>query len=268
MPVTPHHRCSSALAHSNAEAASLGTPRRSVGRSSQTPRDERCGDRSGRPGTLPPVPGRLTFPLLLALLQTGLFALLTWQEAVRGPLLALDPPLRRAIAGASVRPAGSDLGRFLSDLGNPQVALPVLASAVAFAWWRGRRERRGRHLRRLIAYTLPMAVIPLVVTPLKAAVGRGGPGSLTLAPGYPGLFPSGHTAMATLAYGGAALLVLPFVRRAAARRLLVAAAVPLVLAVGVALVYCGYHWPLDVVGSWLLCGALLTGVSCWSGTRG
>jgi undecaprenyl-diphosphatase len=194
-----------------------------------------------------------------------LFGLLTWQEAVRGPLLGLDPVLRTAIAGASVRPEGSPFGRFLSDLGDAQVALPVLGTALAFAWWRGRRRVP------LVAYAAPMAAIPLIVTPLKAAIGRGGPGSLTLAPGYPGLFPSGHTATATLAYGAAALLVLPFVRRTAARRLLITAAALLNAGVGVALVYCGYHWPLDVAGSWLLCGALLTaaaGTSCWWGNRG
>ncbi|MDX6345945.1 MAG: hypothetical protein QOF84_735 [Streptomyces sp.] len=257
--VTPHHRYRSALAHNSAEAASLGTPRRSVGRPSQTPRDERCGDRSGRLGTLPPVPGRPTFSLtlllLLLLLYVTLFGLLTWQEAVHGPLLALDPSLRTAVAGASVRPAGSPFGHFVADLGNPQIALPVLGLALAFAWWRGRRWRP------VVAYALTMAAIPLIVTPLKAAIGRDGPGSLTLTPGYPGLYPSGHAATATLAYGAATLLVLPFVRRTAARRLLVAAAVLLNAGVGVALVYCGYHWPLDVLGSWLLCGALLTGAA-------
>jgi undecaprenyl-diphosphatase len=35
----------------------------------------------------------------------------------------------------------------------------------------------------------------------------------------------------------------------------------LALAVGAALVWCGYHWPLDVVGSWLLAVALLSPVA-------
>jgi undecaprenyl-diphosphatase len=192
---------------------------------------------------------------MLLLLYVTLFGLLTWQEAVRGPLLALDPDLRTAIAGPSVRPEGTVFTHFVAKLGNIEAAVPMLGLALVFAWWRGRRWRP------VVAYALAMAAIPLIVSPLKAAIGRDGPGSLTLAPGYPGLFPSGHAATATLAYGAATLLVLPYVARKAARRLLVAAAVLLNTGVGVALVYCGYHWPLDVLGSWLLCGALLTGAA-------
>jgi undecaprenyl-diphosphatase len=180
-----------------------------------------------------------------------LFGLLTWQETVRGPLLALDPPLREAVAGASSRPhPRSVVGHFLSGLGDTWVAVPVLLVAMAYA------ARRGRRWLPPLVCAAAMAAVPLVVAPLKASTHRSGPGSLALAPGYPGLFPSGHTATATLAYGAAALLIAPWFGRAA-RRVLAAAAVLLNLAVGIALVYCGYHWPLDVAGGWLLCGALL-----------
>jgi undecaprenyl-diphosphatase len=193
-----------------------------------------------------------------------LFAVLTWQEAVHGRLLALDEPLRSAVAGASVHPAHrSAVGYFFADLGNAPVAVPVLVVTLVCTAWRGRRWVPP------VACAVAMAAVPLVVIPLKSAIGRGGAGSL--APGYPGLYPSGHTATAALAYGATALLLLPWLKRAAARRLLIAAAVLLNLAVGMALVYCGYHWPLDVIGSWCLCGALLSGaarVSCWSGNRG
>jgi membrane-associated phospholipid phosphatase len=259
----PHHRHCSALAHKRADAESVGTPRRSVGRSFQTPRDGRYGDRFGRPGTLPPVPGRTAF--LCAGLLFLLFGLLTWQEAVHGRLLALDGPLRTAIAGESVRPVGSPPGHFFADLGNAAVALPVLGAALAFAVRRGRRAALRHWWLPPLGYAL---AIPLIVSPLKAAIGRGGPGSLALSPGYPGLFPSGHAATATLAYGAAALLVLPWVRSRAARRALGGAVVLGNLAVGVALVYCGYHWPLDVLGSWLLCGGLLCLSFAGSGRSG
>lgn len=204
---------------------------------------------------------------------TALFGLLTWQEAIRGRLLALDGPVRSALAGPSLRPADrSPVGQFLADLGNAQVAVPVLLLAMAYTTRRARRAGLRRPWLPPVAYAVVMALVPLLVSLVKQQIGRAGPGSLTLSPGYPGLYPSGHTATAAVAYGGAVLLLLPWLVGKAARRLLVAAAVLLNGAVGVSLVYCGYHWPLDVVGSWLLCGALLAGaalaVSCWSGNRG
>jgi membrane-associated phospholipid phosphatase len=119
---------------------------------------------------------------------------------------------------------------------------------------------------------LAVAVMSLLVSVLKAWTGRTGPGSLDRPAAYPGLYPSGHAATTAVAFGLAALLLLPYLRRSAARRLLVAAAVLVNLSVGWALVRCGYHWPLDVAGSWLLSGALLTGVALavrsWSGSPG
>ncbi len=89
-----------------------------------------------------------------------------------------------------------------------------------------------------------MVLVPALVVPLKLLLAR--PGPLTEAAATR---PSGHTATALVAYGGAALLVhrrllLPS-RRAAA-----------VAATGCGLVLRGYHWPLDVVGSVLLFSGL------------
>jgi undecaprenyl-diphosphatase len=210
---------------------------------------------------------------VIVVVCTALFGLLTWQEAARGRLLALDGPVRSALAGPSLRPADtSPFLQFLADLGNAQVAVPVLLFAMVCTTWRAHRYGLPRRWLPPLAYTVAMAAVPLLVSLVKPLIGRGGPGSLTLSAGYPGLYPSGHAATAAVAYCGAALLVLPWLVRTAARRLLVAAAVLLNGAVGFSLVRCGYHWPLDVVGSWLLCGALLAGaalaVSCWSGNRG
>ncbi len=199
---------------------------------------------------------------------TALFGLLTWQEALRGRLLALDGPVRATFAGSSPHPADrSAVPQFLADLGNWQVAVPVLLLTMVCTTWRARRYGLPRPWLPPLAYALVMAAAPLLVALVKPLIGRAGPGSLTLSPGYPGLYPSGHTATAAAAYGGAALLLLPWLARRAARRLLVAAALLLNGAVGVALVHCGYHWPLDVVGSWLLCGALLAGAALAVGCR-
>ncbi|MDJ0343313.1 phosphatase PAP2 family protein [Streptomyces sp. H10-C2] len=265
-PATPHCRQGSALAHKSAGTKRSGTPRRSIGRSSQTPRVERHDDRHGRSGTLPPVPGRPIFlrtQVLVLVLSLLLFALITWQVVAGGPLVDADRWLLRRTQHTAARFAGlRSTGQFLCDIGNAQLAVPLLTAAIGHAAWRDGRAGVPRWWPRPLAAALAMAAVPLIVTCAKTVIARPSPGHHRLGPGsYPGFFPSGHTASATVAIGAAALLVLPYVHRAARRRLVAAAAVLLVAAVGVSLVWCGYHWPLDVVGSWCLSAALLAGVA-------
>ncbi|MEE1941821.1 phosphatase PAP2 family protein [Streptomyces sp. TRM 70361] len=235
--------------------------------------------RHGGPGTLPPVPGSPSrFPRLARfarlpghlrdvrrpaaaravsaalLLPLLLLAVLSWQVTVGGPTAAADGRLARALR-ANAPPAG--LAEFLADLGNAEVALPVLAAALGYAWLRGRR-RRPRPAA-VPAAVLAMAAVPAAVVPLKALTDRPGP------LGGTGYFPSGHAVTALVAYGAAALLVLPYVR-AAARRALTAAAALVCAGVGAGLVWRGYHWPLDVLGGWCLGVPLLAAVR-WAARR-
>ncbi|WP_406012998.1 phosphatase PAP2 family protein [Streptomyces sp. NBC_00984] len=238
-PELPQRRPGRAFAHT-AGASGSGTPHRSDGRSPQTPRGVRQTGPTGRPGTTPPVPGRPALFLSLVLTLLALFGLTAWQVAAGGPLRALDERAGRAVVGHG--PAR--LTEFLADLGNMQIALPVLGCAVAWALVRGAR-------REPLYAALTMGAVPLLVVPLKALIAR--PGPLTDATGY---FPSGHAATAAVAYGAAALLVVPYARRSWSWVMPVAA-VLLTTATGIGLVLRGYHWPLDVLGSWLLCGAVL-----------
>ncbi|MFE7134064.1 phosphatase PAP2 family protein, partial [Streptomyces sp. NPDC057638] len=206
------------------------------------------------PGTTPPVPGKPTsgrlgrprekLPVshsLWLLLPSLLFALVTWQVVAEGPLRALDERLSRAVVASGPRA----LTELLADLGSLPVALPVLAAAVGYALW---RDRAGTRRYEVGWAVLAMAAVPALVVPLKALVDR--PGPLTAETGY---YPSGHTATAMVAYGAAALLITPYLRRAWATP----AAGALTLATGVGLVLRGYHWPLDVVGSVCLSMVLL-----------
>ncbi len=164
------------------------------------------------------------------------FAVATWQVVTEGPAADSDERLaRRLRADAPPTP----FAEFLADLGNVEVALPVLAAALLYAGLRGRRWRPS------LAAALAMAAVPAVVAPLKALTDRPGP------LGGTEYFPSGHAATAAVAYGGAVLLVLPYVR-ARMRRLLPAAAAVVCAAVGAGLVWRGYHWPLDVLAGWCL----------------
>ncbi|MBM9503963.1 phosphatase PAP2 family protein [Streptomyces sp. KK5PA1] len=267
-PVNPHHRLGSALAHDTAGSeAGPGNPRRSVGRSSHTPRDGRTGDRPGRPGTLPPVPGRLALFRLLRVLYAVsaagalLFVLLTWQVAGHGVLLGPDRHLLHAVLRRSAAHPGLNTpAHYLCKLGNIQAAVPVLFVAVCAAAWWGRRAGLGRWWLPPLAGALVMALVPLVVVTVKDGVHRPPPGSTHPDPSGYGWFPSGHTATSSVAYGAALLLLLPWLR-GLLRRILVAGTALLVLAVGVALVWCDYHWPLDVAASWCLAAVLLPWVT-------
>ncbi|MEU1628311.1 phosphatase PAP2 family protein [Streptomyces sp. NPDC020096] len=200
----------------------------------------------------------------------ALFALLTWQIAARGVLYRWDvrvdaATLRAASAHRFVRPAA----QLLADLGNVGIAVPVLAVALAYAAWRHRRAGAPRWWLPSAVGALAMAVTAPLVVPVKDLIARPSPPTARLI-GHSGYFPSGHAATAAMAYGLAALVLLRLLQRGAARRLLVTAAVLLNAAVGAALVWRGYHWPLDVAASWCLCGALLTlaRLTSWWGTRG
>jgi membrane-associated phospholipid phosphatase len=182
-----------------------------------------------------------------------LFGLVTWQVAVGGPLSRADERLSGAMANGSVPDRVAEL---LADLGGFTVAVPVLAAAAVYAAWRARGAGVPRWWLPSLAAAALMAVVPALILPLKALIGRPGPpvtGPAT------GLYPSGHTATAAVAYGAATLLLLPWLRSAYARRELVIACFVVNAAVGYGLVRRGYHWPLDVVGSWCLCGMLLLG---------
>ena len=185
----------------------------------------------------------------------AVFALCAWQVAAHGPLRTFDERLGRAIAGSPLPSPTSSVAEFFADLGDTAVALPVLGVALAFAAWR--TPSAARRWPGPLAAAVAMAAVPALIAPLKALLDRPGPpGPLA---GETGFFPSGHAATAAVAYGAAAVLLLPLLR-GRLRGWLLAAVVLLNLAVGAGLVRRAYHWPLDVVGSWCLCGCLLWAV--------
>lgn len=181
-------------------------------------------------------------------LPVVLFGLITWQVVADGPLLDADARVSRALVHPD---RGSEL---LADLGNIEVALPVLLTVLVYVARRRRAAGAARWWLPPALAALVMALMPLLVVPVKELTDRPGtpvhPGS--------GFFPSGHTATAAVAYGTAAVLLLPSLRTAHARRALVVACLAVNAGVGFGLVRRGYHWPLDVVGAWCLCAVPLT----------
>ncbi|MEU6607487.1 phosphatase PAP2 family protein [Streptomyces shenzhenensis] len=246
-PGPPQLRPGRALAHTPG-ASGPGSPHRSDSRSPQTPRGVRHSDPDGRLGTTPPVPGRPTSFLLLPGLPALLLALITWQVVADGPLVRADERLSRTLRHPD-RFSG-----LLSDLGNVQVALPVLAAVLVLVSRQGRQAGVRRWWAAPAAAAVLMVLVPALVVPLKDWTAR--PGTPAVPPGL-GYYPSGHAATAVVAYGAATLLLLPRLGGARARRALVLGCVAVNLAVGFALVRRGYHWPLDVLASWCLGAVLL-----------
>ncbi|MGV9393195.1 phosphatase PAP2 family protein [Streptomyces olivaceus] len=180
-----------------------------------------------------------------------LFALITWQVVADGPLAGMDERLSRAL----VHP--DRFSELLADLGNVQVAGPVLVVALAYAVWHGRASGTARWWLPPLAATVAMVLVPALVVPLKEWTDRPGTPAVPPATGY---YPSGHTATAVVAYGAATLLLLGPLHRPVVRRALVVLCAVLVLGTSYGLVRRGYHWPLDVVASWCLGAVLLAGV--------
>ncbi|MFM9373096.1 phosphatase PAP2 family protein [Streptomyces sp. Da 82-17] len=179
------------------------------------------------------------------------FALFSQQIAASGPLRAADERFAHLVRHSRFPDGAAEL---LADLGNMTVAPVALAVAAAYAAVCARRAGARRWWAGPLCAALALAAVPLLVAPLKALFDRPGPPGTD---GSGGFYPSGHAATAIVAYGAAALLLLPWLRGAQWRRELAVGTGLLVAAVGYGLVRRGYHWPLDVFGSWLLGGMLL-----------
>ena len=186
--------------------------------------------------------------MTLCALCCVLFALITWQVAADGPFVAHDERLSDVLRHSPPPPR---LAEPLADLGNVEVAVPVLLAASVYAVVRGGARRRWRAP---AGAALALALVVLAVSLVKVWLGRPGP------PGGTNYYPAGHAATAAVAFGGAALLVSLTLRRGV-RLLLCAVAALLTLACGAGLVWRGYHWPLDVAGSWCLSWVALTGAA-------
>ncbi len=186
-----------------------------------------------------------------------ILALLTVNVLAGGPLVGVDRRIRAAVqalaASATWRWVGDSWhapARLLVELGNNQVAVPVLAlSALIVA-------ARHRSLRPLLAAAAGVALLLATVIPAKILIARPGPGQPVIAPGSMGVFPSGHTTTAGVCLALAVLLLAPGLP-ARIRRAAVAAMAVLCFLVGMALIWCDFHWFTDVVAGWALAALIV-----------
>ncbi len=187
-------------------------------------------------------------PLLASVVLLGVFVLLTlWRVATEAggstALLSLS--------------ADSLLGRWmvwLSLLGEAWFVGGVLLAVGAFCWIRG-IEKAATIFQALLAFAGAAALVALLKLVLHIERPMGG---VVETDGFS--YPSGHATLSLLGYGLAAWLLGV---KLAQRRALIACALVLALAIGISRVLLGVHTVADVVGGFLLGGAILLLSFAW-----
>ena len=193
------------------------------------------------------VPGGLALVLVL----------LTVNVLAGGPLVGVDRRIRAAVQAQAASDTWRWVGdswhapaRLLVELGNNQVAVPVLALCALIA------AARHRSLRPLLAAAAGVVLLLVTVIPAKILIGRPGPGQPAVLEGHMGVFPSGHTTTAGVCFALGVLLLAPDLSLRA-RRTAVAGMTVLCFLVGLALVWCDFHWFTDVVAGWALAALIV-----------
>lgn len=164
-----------------------------------------------------------------------------------GGLVALDVAARDWLIGHR-SPALTAVMTAFTTIGSSLVLGTV---AFGLAVWLAAARRRREAV--LVGGTAAGA---LVLGPLlKSLVERARPdeGHLVLANSW--AYPSGHSLTSAAVVGVLTVLAASHLAARRARVAVLAAAVLLVVAIGVSRVYLGVHWPTDVLAGWLI-GAL------------
>ncbi|GHV73864.1 phosphatase PAP2 family protein [Spirochaetia bacterium] len=87
---------------------------------------------------------------------------------------------------------------------------------------------------------------------LKTIIGRQRPDSLHLVVVHGLSFPSGHATVSILLYGMLIVLINRHIKRVFIRRALQVVLSMLIICIGLSRIYCGVHFPTDVMGGFLL----------------
>jgi membrane-associated phospholipid phosphatase len=183
----------------------------------------------------------------LALAGAVVFAILAFNVATAGPLLTWDKPIddalhQRALHAGAI---GLDLIKIGGALGRETALIIIVPLAV---YWLIRRHWRPFML--LLAGTIGGEILfellsrlfnrprPVFANPLDKLTGPG--------------FPSGHSQTAILLYGLLLYLLLPRLRSRWARLAAVVVTVLIALAIGIARLLIGDHYPTDVLAGYAM----------------
>lgn len=181
------------------------------------------------------------------------FAFATADVVTGGPLTHLDGQIRHGVQPRpAATPAWLGLPGALGDLGFAAAVVAIAGLVCAQALWRW--WPLGLAAGNFVATEVAVLVV-------KTAVGRPGPGIWADRTGYPGYFPSGHTATATVATGTVTFLAIVAWSRGARRDRAAWVALVCGLAMGllaaVRAVLGDFHWPSDGLGGLALATLVL-----------
>lgn len=201
---------------------------------------------------------------IAALLAAAFTVLLVLVTVEWSPLASWDRTCARELHRHAVAQDGwTHTNRVLTDwVWDPWTMRALLAAAVAWLLWRGDRTAA--------LWVAAVSVLGSVLQQgVKAAVGRERPRwPDPVDTAHYAAFPSGHALTATVGCGLLYWLALRHGVPARWRWAAALVAVVSVLGVGFTRVYLGVHWFSDVLGGWLLGGALVAVVVGWCPARG
>ncbi len=162
----------------------------------------------------------------------------------RGRPGSMDAQVRDALI-ADRSPALTAAMMAVTSTGDRYFLLPVTLLVAILLW------ARRRHVSALLFMGSVLGGFGLS-SALKISIARARPdqwGAIVREKTYS--FPSGHTVMATVFFGGLAAIVFHLTKRPGPRLLAAGGAAILVLAVAVSRVYLGAHWPTDTLAGML-----------------
>lgn len=186
----------------------------------------------------------LTLGLLVSLAALWLFAGVAEDVVNHDPLTVIDVSVLQALR-AHATPTADRIFVVISLMGSPMaMAVVALAGAARFAW------RRAWVL--LASWVVAFGGAAALAELLKIVFHRPRPtGAAAFLHGASFSFPSGHSLGSLVGYGMLAyLLVVAQPGHGRRTAIIVAAAVALVLAIGLSRLYLGVHYFSDVVGGY------------------
>jgi undecaprenyl-diphosphatase len=186
----------------------------------------------------------LSFPVIFlacAILSTGIAVLAHEVREDKGRPVSLD--LRAGETMARIRTPQLDrIMSAVTQLGAWQFLLPATILLIVAFWRTGHRVSTFLFAGSVVGGFGLGAILKVAVTRARPALWP----SLVVESTYS--YPSGHTVMATVFFGGLAAIVFHLRRDLAARGAAVAIAAAVILLVASSRVYLGAHWATDTIG--------------------